>query len=64
MRKDGKHIGWGQRGNHLRWSKLTDAQIQELKAWYRVGGWTMTALAEAFGISLTSCSAYINGTRR
>lgn len=44
-------------------SKLTEAQVQEIRDLYKTGSFTMIQLAEKFGMSRRSISAVINKER-
>jgi predicted DNA-binding protein YlxM (UPF0122 family) len=44
-------------------SKLTEAQVQEIRNLYKTGSFTMVQIAEKFGMSRRSISAVINKER-
>ena len=44
-------------------SKLTESQVQEIRALYKTGSFTMVQLGEKFGMSRRSISAIISKDR-
>ena len=44
-------------------SKLTEAEVQEIRNLYKTGAFTMVQLGEKFGMSRRSISAVINKER-
>jgi DNA-binding MarR family transcriptional regulator len=61
--KDEKFINPFLSGEKNPNSKLTEAEVQEIRKIYKAGSITMVQLAEKFGVSRRSISAIINKDR-
>lgn len=60
-----KQRGRSPRGDKRVWStKVSDADIEEIKRLYTTGLYTQAYLAARFGVGQDMISRYINGKRR